>query len=716
MDARPPVTVFFGRAGYAPSQPVVDLGRAGMATSATALGVLTASFTALQALPVLRDGAGSLFHIKGVAASLIFAFPSGWKTEWLEHVQSLDGAVRLALGGRMALAAGLALGAAFLVWRRTAAPTDGYLHVRGRQLLEGKAALDAARAVAKAEIGGQPEREDIRIHPAVRLSTDRVSRHGIVFGKVGGGKTTIIIKVLAEILERRHKALIFDIKGDYTSKFWRKGGPVAILAPWDRRSMIWDIAKDCRTRQDAARFASHLIRESKDPMWSAAARQLLVGFLVHLQMTRGESWGWKDIADLLATPEKELLALMSEANPEAIRAVEQTGTTTTGILINLSAFLSVIYDLAEAWPVRIKGRMFSVREWIFDDKSARRAVILGGNKEFGPLMSSFAGALVAQTAAYVCSPRLTDSRTRRLYFVFDEFPQLGKVDIEPLVAVGRSKGARVWLGLQDFGQLKKLYGADEAQAIAAMVGTLICAGAAPGETAKFIADMAGTREVERNSLSISVQGGMTAASTSQSWQRETIPVLTESQASGLGPVPGTREIRALLLNFGDDALVLRWPFDTRPSIAEPVELAEWTLPTAEKRERDQERADLAAILYRKQGLTPADFDPAGAEAWLRAQTESGDEPTQPADLPAEPDPAYTVDAPGPVASPSSPRAEESDEDPSIERLLDGAGESMDAVEVADMGSAILRLAKLADALRQKPGPTREQAPPPRRTR
>lgn len=93
MNARPPVAVFFGRAGYAPSQPVVDLGRAGMATSATALGVLTASFTALQALPVLRDGAGSLFHIKGVAASLIFAFPSGWKTEWLEHVQSLDGAV-----------------------------------------------------------------------------------------------------------------------------------------------------------------------------------------------------------------------------------------------------------------------------------------------------------------------------------------------------------------------------------------------------------------------------------------------------------------------------------------------------------------------------------------------------------------------------------------------------------------------------------------------
>lgn len=474
------------------------------------------------------------------------------------------------------------------------------------------------------------------IHPKVRLSTDRVSRHGIVFGKVGGGKTTIFLPVLAEILAKRHKAIIFDIKGDFTSKFWVKGGAAAILAPWDRRSLIWDIARDCRTRQDAARFAIYLIKDSKDPMWSAAARQLCVGFLVHLQMTRGESWGWKDLADLLATPEKELLAMMSEANPEAIRAVEQTGATTTGILINLSAFLSVIYDLAEAWPQRISGRMFSVQQWIFDEDAPHRAILLGGNKEFGPLMSAFAGALVAQAAACVCSPRLADSRTRRLYFVLDEFPQLGKVDIEPLVAVGRSKGARVWLGLQDFGQLKKLYGADEAQAITAMVGTLICAGAAPGETAKFISDMAGSREVERSSLSTSIQGGASAASTSHTWQRETIPVLTDSQASGLGPVPGTREIRALMLNFGNDALVLRWPFDTRPNIAKPVELAEWTLPTLAKRERAQERAELEAMQFlegeeleeserrlayarelaanRKLAASPPDFDPDAAQA------------------------------------------------------------------------------------------------------
>lgn len=742
MDVQRPITVFFGRGAYAPSQATVDLGTAALLSGSSGLGGFLAGFAVLQRIPVLNDGAGALLHLKGIAASLAGLMHSPWRMAWLDHLHDIDPAIRLAVAGRLMLAVGVGVGLGLLIWRAAVRPIDGYIHIRGRRLLEGKAALDAAKRIARQEIDGQAEREDIRIHPEIRLSTDRMTKHGIVFGKVGGGKTTILLPMIGEIIQSRHKALIFDIKGDFTSKLWRKGGPVAILAPWDRRSLIWDIARDCRTRQDAARFASYLIKESKDPMWSAAARQLLVGFLVHLQMTRGESWGWKDIADLLATPEKELLAMMSTANPEAIRAVEQTGTTTTGILINLSAFLSVVYDLAEAWPERVAGRMFSVREWIFNEKAKHRAVLLGGNKEYGPLMTAFAGALVAQAAAYVCSPRLADSRSRRLYFVLDEFPQLGKVDIEPLVAVGRSKGARVWLGLQDFGQVKKLYGQDTAQAITAMVGTVICAGAAPGETAKFIAEMVGNREVERNSLSTSVQGGASAVSTSQTWQRETIPVLTESQAAGLGPVPGTKEIRALLLNFGNDALILRWPFDTRPTIAHPVDLADWTLSTVEKREQAQEQAEIEAILtlegeereeaerkleyarelarQREAATVPAPFDPDKSAEWLTGIINGVEGEVSQAMVQMKPAPqeaaVFTVDAPSWPAQLPTPQRPESAMTGAVLAGQRPADPSPTLESMADVGLAVAKLAAVAEAMRSSPGPTPEQAPAPKKTR
>lgn len=743
MDTNRPVTVFFSRAAYAPSQRTVDIGRAAVGSGLGGLTGFTGTFLALMQIPLLRGEPGAIFHLKGLAATWLPFLPKAWSLDWVDACRHLDLPIQIALTGRCSFALVVGTVLALRVWSQLAQPVDGYIHIRGRRLLEGQAALAAARQVSALEIGKHSASSDIHIHPEVRLSGDRMTKHGILFGKVGGGKTTILLPMIAEILAAGHKAIIFDIKGDFTAKFWQLAGPVALLAPWDERSLIWDIARDCRTRQDAARFAAYLIKESKDPMWSSAARQLCVGFLVHLQMTRGEHWGWQDLADMLATPEKELQALMAVANPEAIRAVEQTGTTTTGILINLSAFLSVIYDLAEAWPERVPGRMFSVQRWIASERPPHRAILLGGNKEFGGLMSAFAGALIAQAAAAICSPRLSDSRTRRLYFILDEFPQLGKVDIEPLVAVGRSKGVRVWLGLQDFGQLKQRYGADTAQAITAMVGTIICAGAAPGETAKLIAEMAGNREVERSSFSTSVQGGTSSASTSQSWQRETLPVLTESQVAGLGPVAGKTEIRALVLNLGEDALILRWPFDTRPNIAEPTVMAAWTLPTVEKQRRAQARAEMEAIAFlegeeREEAAhrlnvlvamgegndrPQPELNPDQAIAWLAQQSANVTEPeiAAPSRQQTQGLAQYIVDAPS-VQSPPNKKHSQSrgdDEAPAETQLTEQLlQQNSPAGEMAlgDAGAALLKLAEVADALRQKPGPTREQAPPQRRIR
>ena len=748
MVSPQPISVYFGRSRYAPSQVTIDYGAATAVSAASFAGGYAGALFLLLPLPPVTSG-GFLLNFKGTVGLLtsrLIPVTSNWLQVWLEHYWTLDALTRAGVFGKLVVAIGVGVSLAVYAWRRTALPVDGYIHIRGRKLLEGSAALRAAASMMRMEIGKDASKADLWIHPKVRFSTARMATHGLLVGKVGGGKTTIILPLISQIISGGFKALVFDIKGDFTSKFYAGvKGPVALLAPWDRRSLIWDIARDCRTRAEAVRFASYLIKDSKDPMWSAAARQLCVGFLVHLQQTRGEKWGWKDLADMLSTPETELLAIMREANPEAIRAVEQTGTTTTGILINLSAFMSVIFDLAEAWPEPIPGRMFSIQQWIFSDTTRHRVVLLGGNKEYGALMSSFVSALVAQAAACVCSPRLNESRTRRLYFILDEFPQLGKIDIEPLIAVGRSKGARVWLGLQDFGQLKKIYGHDEAQAIASMVGTIICAGAAPGEPAKLISDMAGQREVERGNLSRSIQGGVSQASTSHSWQREMIPVLTESQACSLGVVPGRQEIRALLLNYGENALILNWPFDQRPTTAAPIVLAEWTRPTAERMALAQQQAELEAIatlegedkaeaerrLALSKEMVALSMNPPEQEAFsIDRATHWFAEASRQTDFPAvntkpmpsvQAAPCFIVDAP--VDGPSQmagARATEVMDHPeaasshALERLTDAAAEHLGQPDAGGLMDGLLKLAEAADALRQPVGPTRHQAPAPRR--
>ena len=42
-----------------------------------------------------------------------------------------------------------------------------------------------------------------------------------------------------------------------------------------------------RNHGDMERFAAAVIKDSQDPMWSNAARGLLVGFLIYLQSARG---------------------------------------------------------------------------------------------------------------------------------------------------------------------------------------------------------------------------------------------------------------------------------------------------------------------------------------------------------------------------------------------------------------------------------------------
>jgi len=156
------------------------------------------------------------------------------------------------------------------------------------------------------------------------------------------------------------------------------------------------------------------------------------------------------------------------------------------------------------------------------------------------------------------------------------------------------------------------------------------------------------------------------------------------------------------------------------------------MPTVEKRQRQQQRSELEAMLYldeedrcldcaRKaaahRGERPLSSrsDAEAAASGLGATTLDGEAPRPEIGLP-EASPAYIVDAPSPAPGQQKEKPEESEEGPFIEKMMEGAGHATGCIEAVDLGSALLKLAEVADALRQKPGPSREQAPPPRRIR
>lgn len=472
--------------------------------------------------------------------------------------------VRCALAGL----GGSALGG-LIAWA-AAKPTNGLIHTRGRQLLEDKGASGMANSYLKKQaiaVGF-----DLKIHPEITFTLEQFTKHLLIMGAIGGGKTTVIMYLLNQINTRGDKALIFDVKGDYTAKY----PGAALIAPWDERGRPWLIAIDCNTRQDAREFAIQVIPDSKDPMWAQAARQVLVGMIVFLQKTKRKRWGWLDLKNLFAVTEEELIDMMRAHNPEALRAVESANQTTTGILINMMAGLSWITDLADAWgnPTKEQGGI-SFIEWLFDEETADRQIILQGNGRFQQMMEGYVSAIISMLSARINSPEFSDSRTRKLWLILDEFPQIGKIKYQALIETGRSKGVRVVIGIQDINQVTKVYTKEDADALMSMVGTKIIAQIAPGETAKKVAELIGDREVERHNLSVSGSGS--GKSTTAMMNREQIRVVYDSELSSeLGNRPEKGGVVALMIN--NDApyvYMLTWPHDKTPNQRKSYVEAAW---------------------------------------------------------------------------------------------------------------------------------------------
>ncbi len=85
--------------------------------------------------------------------------------------------------------------------------------------------------------------------------------------------------------------------------------------------------------------------------------------------------------------------------------------------------------------------------------------------------------------------------------VFDEFPTIYLNNNDSLVATARSNKVATTLGIQDFSQLKKDYGREQAEVIMNIVGNII-SGQVVGDTAKQLSERFGKIMQERNSVSI----------------------------------------------------------------------------------------------------------------------------------------------------------------------------------------------------------------------
>ncbi len=517
-------------------------------------GALSEHF-AMWAKFALRLIAGSVFSTDAKTYALFWA--------------GLPDSGKVAILWRCAVALMFALAPAVLLAKGFLRPRDGLLHMRGSRRFEGAEAVAILRSRLSKRAKRRPDHE---IAPGVAYPGDMWTRHVLVVGGVGSGKSTAIKPLIQKIVSSGEQMILFDPKSDFTMAFAKP----ALVAPWDKRSLSWDIARDMRNPLDMRRFASAMIRESHDPMWSNASRQLLVGLMIYLKGTRGSDWGWRELAELVALPQASLLPIMRTWHPEAVRAVEKASVTTIGILINLSSFCSSIFDLAEAWGDAPPDRRVSFVDWT-QGRSKHRQIILQGHGAYSELTKGYVEGIVGVISAMVNSVEMQDDAKRKIWFIADEFGQMGKIPVRPLFEVGRSRGVRCVVACQDFAQLEEIYGAPMVKAIVAMSGTLLVGQMMQGETAEQLCKAFGTREVERANVSSSSGGAGSGRSHTLSFNRDEVPLYKPSELSSrLGLTHDATGVR-LVLFTGGDAFELTWPLFPERRVRAAHRPAQWTL-------------------------------------------------------------------------------------------------------------------------------------------
>lgn len=515
---------------------------------------------------------------------------------------------------RVGVAACLAGWASAWVTRRGLIPRSNTWHVSGAQLLQGKEALTEARRRSLTKKEQEDELHALSLHPDWIASKKLLARHMFIYGSVGSGKSVILKHLLEQTVRLKKKSFIYDIKGDFTSIFKH---PV-IVCPFDKRSWIWDVGRDVATQTQAAALSQSIIppEEGSGAFWASAAQALLEGCVRELQATKGKSWGWAELAALVARPAGPMSQALSIHYPRAAALISNPGSnTTSSCMAVLANGTAVIERLALAWPERKPDRMFSMLDWIKDSYEGRKQVIV----QSGPdevLTKAYISAMINCAVPEIIGPSLPDDEAGRfLGFFFDELTSAGKLNIEPLLALGRSKGVVACMAVQDWSQVEKVYGDKTAQAFSGLVGTHIVCQLQVGETRERISRNLGKRTVAWRTHD--------DKATVHEESKSVVPPgrLTDDLGFRKGKAYGKERwgIRAIVQTTGD-LLLLDWPGVSYPKVREGQKRARWTKQGArpvEQKPMPQSDAQSAAEVQRVLKMTA---DQAAAELQKRGAT------------------------------------------------------------------------------------------------
>lgn len=324
---------------------------------------------------------------------------------------------------------------------------------------------------------------------SIVLPVEDETSHFFIIGQSGTGKTVLIDQILAELKLRDKKMIVHDNKMDFTAKFFNPTKDY-IFNPLDERSLEWSLFNDIDSIIDIESISHSLIpapTANTDPFWSNSARNILIEILKYCK--NNNFLKNEDISHFLNLDRKEMIkTLNSNAITKLLEADKQA-----------ASILSVLEEYTRSLQY-LKDGDFSIKNWI--NSPQNNVIFITNRKDIKEMIAPVLTLFVDFTSKQLLS--LDDDLNRRVYFILEELGMLNKLSFAvDLITNGRSKGASVFVSVQDLARLEEIYGR-EFNTIFASCSTKIFFRIGDNFTVQYLRNYAGQNEVKKEDENISL--------------------------------------------------------------------------------------------------------------------------------------------------------------------------------------------------------------------
>jgi len=335
----------------------------------------------------------------------------------------------------------------------------------------------------------------IGIMPLVK---DSETRHFLVTGSTGSGKTNLIHNLLPQVETKGQPAIIIDQTGEMIARYYNVARGDIIFNPFDKRGKAWDFWEDCNSEEELQRFSKILFifnrKSSKtrsDPFWEQSAEIVFNECVKYLKGYRRNTIEALNTMTNSATLEQLKTELKN--TPAERYLTDDSKGMSSSVLSTLATSTRPISYLTDG---AISGK-FSLKRYFRDLKDGSNAwLFLSTKPSSRELTLPLIACLIELSLTQIMDIGI--DKNRKIWTIIDEMASLGTIPALPAIMTeGRKYGVCVVAALQSLNQLYNNYGQYSGSSIFGQFGTAFFFRNTEPAIAKLFSDMSGTETVTR---------------------------------------------------------------------------------------------------------------------------------------------------------------------------------------------------------------------------